>query len=201
MQPEPVPASPYWRGRAEARLDLRSSLRLVLVLALTGVPAGLLWWLLAPRADFRITADGPQVVGSPSAELLVADDGVFVLVLAGLGLLAGVAAWRMRGNRGVTTLVALAVGTTAAGAVAWLVGELFGGGPSEKELADIGSVVTTGLQLGATAALAVAPFVAVLVYLIGVIIDADDGLGRTVGPASAVPDQGEDAASVDRAVS
>ena len=62
--------------------------------------------------------------------------------------------------------------------MAWLLGELLGDGPSEAELADVGGTVTTGLELGATAALAVAPFVAVLVYLVGVIINADDGLGR-----------------------
>ena len=174
----PLPAD-RWNGRQELRADLRPAALLALALAGVGVPAGLVWWALAPRADFRITEDGPRVVGSPSGELLVADDAVFVLVLAVVGLLAGIAAWLLRRHRGVVLLAALAVGATAAGAVAWLVGELLGGGPSEEELATVGGTVTTGLELGATAALAVAPFVAVLVYILGVIINADDGLGRT----------------------
>jgi hypothetical protein len=174
----PHPAD-RWNGRQELRADLRPAALLALALAGVGVPAGLVWWALAPRADFRITADGPQVIGSPSGELLVADDAVFVLVLAVVGLLGGLAAWLLRRHRGVVLVAATAVGATAAGAVAWLLGELLGSGPSKAELADVGGTVTTGLELGATAALAVAPFVAVLVYLIGVIINADDGLGRT----------------------
>jgi hypothetical protein len=151
----------------------------VLALAGVGVPAGLVWWALAPRAEFRITEDGPVVVGSPSTELLVADDAVFVLVMAVVGLLAGTTAWLLlRRHRGVTLLTALAVGATASGAVAWLVGELLGEGPTQAELSEVGGVVTTGLDLGATAALAVAPFVALLAYVLGVVVNAEDGLGR-----------------------
>lgn len=184
----PPVAADRWLARQELRADLRPAAWLVLALAGAGVPAGLVWWALAPRADFRITEDGPMVIGSPSSELLVADDAVFVLVLAVVGLFAGVAAWLMRRHRGVTVLVAVAVGATASGAVARLVGELLGGGPSEAELADVGRVVTTGLQLGATAALAVAPFMALLVYVLGVIINAEDGLGRR--DASSAPSGG-----------
>ncbi len=172
------PSSDLWLGRQELRADLRPAVLLALALAGVGVPAGVLWWVLAPRADFRITEDGPVVVGSPSTELLVADDAIFVLVMAVVGLLAGLAAWLMRRQRGVTLLAALAVGTTAAGAVAWLVGEMLGEGPTQAELSEVGGVVTTGLDLGATAALAVAPFVALLVYVLGVVVNADDGLGR-----------------------
>lgn len=175
--------SARWLAQQELRADRRPAVLLVLALAGAGVPAGLLWWALAPRAEFRITADGPVVIGSPSLELLVADDAIFVLVMAVVGLLAGLAAWPLRRHRGVTILAALAVGATAAGAVAWLVGELLGEGPTEAELSDVGRVVTTGLDLGATAALAVAPFVAVLVFVVGVIVNADDGLGRTEAPA------------------
>lgn len=121
-------ATDRWQPRQELRADLRAAVWLVLGLAAAGVPAGLVWWLLAPRADFRITEDGPVVVGSPSAELLVADDAVFVLVMAVVGLLAGVVAWLLRRHRGVALLVALALGATACGVVAWLVGELFGEG-------------------------------------------------------------------------
>ncbi len=179
----PLP-SQRWQGRQELRADRRPAALLALALAVAGVPAGLVWWALAPRADFRITEDGPVVVGSPSAELLVADDAVYVLVLAVVGLVAGLAAWSMSRSRGVVLLVALAAGAAAAGVVAWLVGELLGEGPTEEELATVGGVVTTGLELGATAALAVAPFVAVLVYVLAVVLNADDGLGRAHAPSA-----------------
>ncbi|MGY1752710.1 DUF2567 domain-containing protein [Blastococcus sp. SYSU D01042] len=199
-EPPPAPAHPSsgvqqpapdrWLGRQELQADLRPAGLLVLALAGVGVPAGLVWWALAPRAEFRITEDGPVVVGSPSTELLVADDAVFVLVMAVIGLLAGIAAWLLRPHRGVTLLAALAVGTTAAGAVAWLVGEMLGEGPTQAELSDVGGVVTTGLDLGATAALAVAPFVALLVYVLGVVVNAEDGVGRAPADPEADPATG-----------
>ncbi|TKJ18188.1 hypothetical protein [Blastococcus sp. CCUG 61487] len=174
----PAPAD-RWCGRAELRADLPRAAWLALGLAVAGVPAGLLWWAIAPRADFRITEDGPAVIGTPSVEVQMAGDGIFVLVLAGVGVLAGLVAWAVRRARGVTILAGLAVGTLLTGLVAWGVGTLLGRGPSEAELAEVGAVVTTPLGLDSVAALAVAPFVALLVYLLGVILNAEDGLGRT----------------------
>ena len=175
------PASAYWRGWPEVRADVRASLRLVLVLVLAGFPAGLAWWALAPRAVFRITDAGPEPVGSPSDELLMADDAVFVLVLAVVGLIAGAVAWRMRRRRGVATTVAVAVGALATGLIAWQVGEVLGVGPTEAQIAEVGGRVTTSLTLGSPAALAVAPFMAVLAYVVAALTAHDDGLGRIPG--------------------
>ena len=160
------------------RADVRSSLRLALVLAVAGVPAGLAWWGLAPRADFRITDAGPEPIGTPSDELLVADDAVYVLVLAVVGLVAGLVAWQLRRRRGVATVGALAAGALAASVVAWQVGELLGAGPTEAQIADVGAVVTTSLTLGSPPAIAVAPFMAVLAYVVRALMAHDDGLGR-----------------------
>jgi hypothetical protein len=186
----PSRAGVQWRGWPEIRADLRTSAVLVLGLALVGLPAGVLWWLLAPRADYRITADGPVVLGRPSEELLVADDAVFVLVLAGVGLLCGAAAWWLRRRRGVATVLALAVGGALASVVAWQVGEVLGTGPSEAELGQVDAVVTTSLTLGSLPGLAMAPFAAILAYLVGVLYVADDGLereGEAVEPATMAP--------------
>lgn len=175
----PVPAaSAYWRPRSEFRADLRSSLGLIVGLALVGLPAGLLWWWLAPRAEFRITTNGPVVIGSPPNELLFADDGVLALVLAGVGLLAGAVAWLLRRRRGVPIVVALALGTLATGAVAWRLGELLAPGHSRSELSDVGARVTTPLHLSSIAVLAVTPFAALLVYLFAALYTRDEGLGR-----------------------
>jgi hypothetical protein len=173
----------YWRGWPEVRADLRGSLRLVLLLALAGLVAGLLWWWLAPRADFRITADGPVAIGNPSEELLVADDAVLALILTGFGLAAGAAAWFVRRRRGVATVLALALGGSAMAAVAWQLGELLGQGPTRAELADVGGVVTTSLTLGSLPGLALAPFAALLAYLVPVVTTHRADLGRTLPPA------------------
>jgi hypothetical protein len=172
-------ADGHWRGWPEIRADLRNSVRLVLVLAVVGLLAGLVWWWLAPRADFRITDGGPVAIGNPSEELLVADDAVLALILAGAGLAAGAGAWFLRRRRGVATVLALAVGGWAMAAVAWQLGEFLGAGPTKGQLADVGTVVTTPLHLGSIPALAIAPFAALLAYLVPVLSVHRDDLGRT----------------------
>jgi LPXTG-motif cell wall-anchored protein len=184
-EPAPLPsAHAYWRGWPEVRADLRSSAGLVLVLAVAGLVAGLLWWWLAPRADFRITDTGPVAIGNPSEELFVADDSVLALILVALGLLAGGAAWFLRRRRGVATVLALAVGASLMAEVAWQLGEALGAGPTDAQLADVGAVVTTRLALGSPPALALAPFAALLAYLVPVITARQDDLGRTPEPAA-----------------
>jgi hypothetical protein len=74
----------------------------------------------------------------------------------------------------------------AAGVVAWQLGEWAGPAPTKAQLADVGATVTTALSLGATAALAVGPFVAVLVYLVATTFTARDDLGRAEEPPPAV---------------
>jgi hypothetical protein len=179
----PVPlVAAYWGGWPEVRADLRSAVRLMLVLALAGVVAGLLWWWLAPRADFRITGAGPVAIGDPPGELLIADDSVLALILTGCGVLAGTAAWFLRRRRGVATVLALAVGGSLMAVVAWQLGELLGAGPTRTELSDVGRVVTTSLTLGSIPALALGPFGALLAYLVPVITAHRDDLDRTPQP-------------------
>jgi hypothetical protein len=181
--PRPPARPAGWVDAREARGDLRDARRTAAVLALTGLPAALLWLWLAPRATFRVVEGTVEPIGAPpSNELFMADDGVYVLVLAGLGLLTGLAVWSRRRTRGVVALAALAAGMTAASLVAWQVGELLGRGPSDEQLSDVGATVTSGLELGAVAAVTVAPFVAVLTYLVASTFAARDDLGRDDEP-------------------
>ena len=196
--PAPAPAGPppvrparwgageRWPGGA----DLRGSLVLAGVLVLAAVPVGLLWWALAPRATFEVAEEGPVPVGRPSEELLIADDGVYTLLLAGLGLVAGLVAWRLRRRRGVGTVLALAAGTALASLLAWQLGELLGAGPSPAELTAVGTQVITPLRLTSRAALAVAPFLAVLVYVVSTLLTAAEDLDRPT-PARAAPPAGD----------
>jgi len=169
-----------WSPWRELRRDWRTVVTLLLGLAVLGVPLGALWWGLAPRADFRITTDGPVVIGNPSEELLAADDSIFVLILGVLGLLVGLGAWLVRRLRGVGGLLGAAFGTLAASAVAWQIGELLGPGPTKAALRHVGGRVTTSLTLGSLPALAVGPFLAVLVYVIAALFVRSDALGRDV---------------------
>jgi Protein of unknown function (DUF2567) len=177
------PARRPWSAWTEMRTDLRPAALVLAVLVVTGVPVGLLWWVLAPRADFRITADGPKAIGNPPDELLAADDVIFVLLVAGVGVLAGVLAWSLlRRHRGVAMLVALALGSGAAAVIAWQLGELLGPGPSKAALSDVGARVTTSLTLHSLPALAVGPFFAVLTYLLATLFTGRDDLGRPTAP-------------------
>ncbi len=101
-----------------------------------------------------------------------------MLLLGGLGLLAGLAGWLRRGRRGVVTLVGLAAGMLAASVTAWQTGALLGRGPAREELTTVGTVVTTALDLNMLAALAVGPFAAVLVYVVCTVLASRDDLGR-----------------------
>jgi Protein of unknown function (DUF2567) len=171
-----------------ARQDRRSALLAVLTLALAGLPAGLVWLWLAPRASYRVTATGVEPIGGPvSPELYMAGDGMYVLVLATTGVLAGIALWLLRRHRGVVLLLALAAGMIAASLVAWQLGQLLGQGPSDQELTAVGNVVRTGVRLRAAAAVAVGPFTAVLAYLVAATLTSRDDLGRAGGEPVSPP--------------
>jgi hypothetical protein len=174
----PPAAQAHWRGWAEVRSDLRISLRVALLVALAGLPAGLLWWALAPRVVFLVTDAGPEPVGDYSDEFRVADDAVLALVLLGIGLVVGVATWFLSRRRGVGAVLALAVGGSLAAVLAWQLGEVLGAGPSEAQATE-GARLMTALQLGSLPVLALAPFAALLGYLAATVCAPDDGLGRT----------------------
>ena len=176
--PDGPPARRPWSPGPELRRDWPVGLGLVLGLAVAGVVLGLIWWKIAPRADFRITSDGPQVIGNPSEELLVADDSIFVLLQAALGLVAGVGMWLVRRRRGLTALLGLTLGMLASGAVAWWTGRLLAPSPTRAALTHVGGRVTTSLHLGSPAELAVGPFMALLVYVVAALYARTDGLGR-----------------------
>ena len=84
-------------------------------------------------------------------------------------------------------LLGLAVGTAAAGVIAWRLGELLGPAPTKAELTDVGGRVATALALHSLPALAVGPFCAVLAYLAFALFTRRDDLGRTHLPRPRSP--------------
>jgi hypothetical protein len=75
-------------------------------------------------------------------------------------------------------VLALALGTCLTAVVAWQLGELLGAGPTDTQLSDVGARLTSSLTLGSFAALAVAPFTALLAYVMAVLYAPGDDLGR-----------------------
>lgn len=149
----------------------------MLVLAASGVPAGLLWLMLAPRREYEVVEGGFRAV-EPQSEALVGADGWLLIVTGLLGVLAAGLVWRFAQVRGVGIVLGLATGMVAAAAVAWQTGELLGTGPSEAQTTQIGSIVSPALALRAIPVLVIGAFLATLCYLVVVCFAARDDLRR-----------------------
>lgn len=95
----------------------------VLVLALAGVVAGILWSLAAPRPPYVVTGKGP-LLADPSTQALIAADGWFAVITGVLGLVCGVIGYGVsRGGRPLPVVVGLAAGGLLGAHLALLVGE------------------------------------------------------------------------------
>jgi len=95
----------------------------VLVLALTGVLAGILWSLAAPRPPYVVTGRGP-LLADPSTQALIAADGWFAVITGAFGLACGAIGYSVsRGGRPLPVVVGLAAGGLLGAHLALLVGE------------------------------------------------------------------------------
>lgn len=128
----PAPAGPS-AGAAGAdgnrdrrRGDVLAGTAVATGVAVQGVPMGLLWSALAPRARVVVLAGGPGLA-DPNTKAFIGADGTFLLLTAAAGLVCGVLALLMGGRRhGVATALGLAVGGLVASYVAWRVGHRIG---------------------------------------------------------------------------
>lgn len=148
-------------ARPTLRRRLLVALAVAVVIAALGVPLGLLWSTVAPHLPVRMSADGPTLI-SPEPEQFIADEGWYVILGAAYGMLAAALAWALlRRYRGPVALVALVVGTTAAGIVAWKVGSGLGHAHYEylKAHAPVGSVFgkPVALRVGTVPLLGIGP--------------------------------------------
>ncbi|WP_433609157.1 hypothetical protein ACQP2P_37515 [Dactylosporangium sp. CA-139114] len=91
------------------------------VVAGLGAPFGLLWSKLAPHVELVQTQYGPYPI-DPEPEGYWADDGWFVLMAIGMGILVALAAWfLLRRYRGPLMLLGLVIGSAGASVLgAWL---------------------------------------------------------------------------------
>ncbi|WP_432977088.1 hypothetical protein [Dactylosporangium sp. CA-233914] len=110
-RPERVP---IWR-------EALFALVVAVVVAGLGAPFGLLWSKLAPHVELVQTQYGPYPIeGEP--EGYWADDGWFILMAIGMGIIVALAAWLLlRRYRGPIMLAGLVIGSAAASVLgAWL---------------------------------------------------------------------------------
>lgn len=115
-----------WRSLAPPRGEIVAALVLAGVAAALGAPLGLLWWALAPQVEL-IKLDSGVYPTDSEPEGYFADDGWFILLGAGMGVLLGVAAWMLaRRHRGPLIALGLVIGSVAGGVLAAWLGHRFG---------------------------------------------------------------------------
>lgn len=143
--------------------------------AALGPAAGLLWWLLAPRAEVTVGPEG-QVVPYPVSEALFAGEGYFAMISIVAGLACGYTAYLLqyriagarRSDLRVAVLLGLAGGSLLGALLAWAVGTQLDAPAFERAMdaAAQGETVEAGLGLRAHGAVLLWPFVAVLQYAV-----------------------------------
>lgn len=145
---------------------------LVLVVAVVGALAGVVWSLVVTPARLTRVGGGLQLDEVAGATVFAAT-GWFCVVTAVLGLLVGVLAAQVArraatvGRALIATLGAATVPAVLA-VLTWQVGELVGRGPSSAQAAAVpdGGTVDAALSLGTPVALVVGPLLALVVVLV-----------------------------------
>ncbi|GIF11942.1 hypothetical protein [Actinoplanes teichomyceticus] len=128
----PAARPPWWRLQQGPRRPWRRVLGVAFgsgaVVAVLGVPLGLLWHALAPGVPVIDAGDNGLVVNDPSPEQYIAADGWMTLLGIGFGLLVAITAWLvLRRDRGPALMLGVVIGAgVAAQGVAAPLGEMFG---------------------------------------------------------------------------
>jgi hypothetical protein len=146
--------------------QLRIGVAATLVIAVLGVPAGLLWTTVAPRTTWVITG-GKALLGDPESQTLIAADGWFAVLTALAGVLCGVVAYVLAGRLGeLGLLAALGVGGAAAGLIARWAGGLVGQSSFQHlvHTARDGTTARSALHLQAKGVVIAWPLVAIVVF-------------------------------------
>ncbi|WP_426506473.1 hypothetical protein ACPPVO_50975 [Dactylosporangium sp. McL0621] len=115
------PAEATRPARVPILREVLVALLTAVVVAGLGAPFGLLWSKLAPHVELVQTQYGPYPI-QPEPEGYWGDEGWFVLMAIGMGIVVALAAWfLLRRYRGPVMLVALVLGSAGASVLgAWL---------------------------------------------------------------------------------
>lgn len=162
-QEQPAGARRY---RPEIRHQAAVGGMFAAVLTVLGVPIGLVWSAIAPRAGLVVIAPGQAVPADPESTAYMTGDGQFALLTMGAGAVVAVIAYTVAGRRtGTGAVLGLAAGGVLGSLIAWLLGTwpaaagyrqaLRGAHPGDQLTAALDLHARGVLVLGALAAVAV----------------------------------------------
>ncbi|MFI5492061.1 hypothetical protein [Actinoplanes sp. NPDC051859] len=136
---DPQPVYPYgppselssWEPPRPARRPWRRTVAvtalLTAVLAVLGVPLGLLWSWVSPDVPVLNGGANGILINDPSPEEYIAADGWFTLIGFAFGLLAAIVAWLLlRRDRGPAVLLGVTLGGLCSSLTMWGTGHLIG---------------------------------------------------------------------------
>lgn len=148
----------------EFGLRLAGWLGFALVLALVcGALAAVFWAGVVSLPTYQVEADGSAFTTERGLAAYFASDAWYCFAATVVGAGLGVVAWRWFRSLGWPVALIAGAVSLVAGLVCWQVGQLLGPGPFDERLAAAkpGDVVPIALELHATSAIALWPFVAV----------------------------------------
>ncbi|OLE24512.1 MAG: hypothetical protein AUG44_19005 [Actinobacteria bacterium 13_1_20CM_3_71_11] len=127
-EPEPAPPRRSWIP------EVLVGLAVAVVVAGLGPGLGWLWSRLAPH-PYKVMLDDGPVWYQTANERVVADEGWYVVLTAGAGVVLAVLAWvLLRRFRGPIVLFGLAVGSVLAGVLTYVVGYRIGYAHAQDQL-------------------------------------------------------------------
>lgn len=164
----------------ERDVQVRAAALVLLILAVAGAALGVVWQVWSPPGPFGIIyGNGTQ---PDETEAWAAADGRFGVIVAGVGITAGIAVWLLRRARGPYAVLALGAGGIAGAALTEWTGHLIrGNAPTYACYPPAGKAACTDhlpLTLHMTGLLYVEPALAILVYGLLVAFAHHDDLGR-----------------------
>ncbi|MGW1542780.1 AAA family ATPase [Streptomyces sp. NPDC002309] len=166
------------------KTEVREAAVITVVLALCGVPFGVLWNWLAPRVPLVgdvVSGTWAVYLKDSEGEQSIGVDGTFTLLALAFGAVSALVVFLVRRRGGVPLVVGLALGGLLGSLLAWRLGIWLG--PGQDVLAhakDVGKGVTfpAPLELAAKGALLAWSFSGLLVHL---------GLTALFGPRDPEP--------------
>ena len=183
------------RARTAAERDTveaaKRALLIFISLVFVGSLLGLVWQFWSPPGPLGAVQNGG--IQADETEAWAASDGRFAMLVGGIGLLAGLATWAVRGARGPFAVWTLTIGGLAGAALTNLVGHLVRGPGNDYTCgSETGKCIEhLPLSVHMHALLLLEPLIAVLAYGLLVAFTARDDLGR--------PDPARTRVSVDSA--